>query len=96
MFQNFIRCTFLLVAISLLCISVSGTEEGPIVSTPKGRIHGKYLLSRNKRSYEAFIGIQYGVVPGRFEVFCIIYMKQNIYAKKICTAYTSTYILNLF
>jgi len=49
-------------------LTISSSAESPKVRTPKGVLKGKYLLSRNGRQYEAYIGIRFGVVPERFEV----------------------------
>jgi len=59
-------------AIISYSISISSSAEAPTVKTPKGILKGKYLLSRDRREYEAYIGIRFGVVPGRFEVNYLI------------------------
>lgn len=44
------------------------TDEDSKIKIPLGELQGKYLKSRDGKTYSAFLGIPYAEPPKRFEV----------------------------
>jgi len=74
--RSLISNLFIITATVLFIHSVNA-KGPPTVTINGGQLNGKYLVSRGGRNYEAFLGIRYGTIPGKFEVSELKYNLAN-------------------
>lgn len=55
------------ILLSSLVLYVKG-DDHPVVTLPLGSVKGVNLISRNGKSYSAFMGLPYAKKPEKFEV----------------------------